>query len=245
MKIKIKIPTSWNELSKAQFEDIILILSQTPASISRDKKVFKILVGASWWQFILKAKTRYVLSQVPMSELRKDFLFIFKENNRTHFEPKIKIGFNKYYAPMDRIINLTAEEFSVADDLHIRYRKTKEVEYLRYLFHILYTENLDRPVFDKSKLERKINSKIPLKTLLATEIAYFGCKKHIANKYPKIFPKSKGTTSGKSAGFFKVIQGMAKGDLSKLQIVEQINIYKFLDQFQDDIEAIQQQKLKK
>jgi hypothetical protein len=245
MKIKINIPTSWNDLSKTQFEAVILVLSQMTASISRDKKIFKILVEAKWWQLILKARTRYVLSQVPMSELRKNFLFIFKENNRTHFEPKIKVGSKVYYGPMDRIINLTAEEFSVADDLHIRYRKTKEVDYLRYLFHVLYTEELERPVFDKLKLERKINPKIPLKTLLATEIVYFGCKNHIANKYQKIFPKSEGDASGKSTGFFKVIQGMTKGDLSKLQIVEQINIYKFLDQFQDDIEAIQKQNLKK
>ena len=245
MNIKINIPISWNDLSKSQFEAVILVLSQLPASISRDKKIFRILAGAKWWQFLLKARTRYVLSQVPMSELRKNFLFIFKENNRTHFEPKIKVGSKVYYAPMDRIINLTAEEFSVADDLHARYRKTKEIVYLRYLFHVLYTQEIQRPVFDKLKLERKINAKIPLKTLLATEIVYFGCKNHIVAKYPKIFPKSEGTGSGKAAGFFKIIQGMAKGDLSKLQVVEQINIYKFLDQFQDDIEVIQQQKLKK
>lgn len=242
MKINIQLPTSWNDLNKSQFEDIILVLSQLTPSVSRDKKIFKILVGAKWWQFLLKARTRYVLSQVPMSELRKNFIFIFNDNNRTHFEPKIRVGLKTYYAPMDRIINLSAEEFSVADDLHLRYRKTQNTDFLRYLFHVLYSENSTRGVFNKLQLEAKINPKVPLKTLLATEIAYFGSKNHIVKKYPKIFQQSE--SSSKPTGFFKVIQGMAKGDLSKLPMVEQTNIYKFLDQFQDDLEAIQQQKLK-
>lgn len=244
MKIKIKIPTSWNELSQRQFEKIALLFYNTQPSLKQDKAIFKILVGAKWWQFVLIFKQYYILHQVPMRHLREQFLFLFKENNRTHFTPVIYVGLKKYYAPMNRLLNITAEEFAVADDLHQRYRQEKEIAYLIYLFHALYSKNKNRGIFDKLALENKVLEKIPLATLLATEIAYFGSKNHIIYRYPKIFKTTNSQQSGTKTGFSKVIQGMAKGDLSKLKIVEQINIYKFLDQFQDDIESIQQQKMK-
>jgi len=112
----------------------------------------------------------------------------------------ITIGDKQYFAPADRIQNLDAEEFSVADDLHIRYRETNNPEYLPYLFHVLYSETEERNPFDKNKLEKKINTKIPLETLLITEMTYFGCKNYIANKFKKVFPKSNIKESGSRKG---------------------------------------------
>lgn len=239
--IEINIQQSWNELTQSQFEKIVMILHTMEPSVVSYVKVFKILCAAKWWQFRKKAQIRYVLRDVPMSELKELFSFVFKENNRTAFIPVFTAGGKKYFAPMDRIINLTAEEFAVADDLHIRYRETKNKEFLSYLFHVLYSETEERQPFDKNQLDKKINKKIPLSLLLATEITYCGSKNYIAEKFKKAFPKG-GKGGGKRAGFGKVIQAMAKGDLSKLEKIEQVNIYKFLTQFQDDIEMIQNQK---
>ena len=99
--------------------------------------------------------------------------------------------------------------------------------------------------FDKNKLEKQINPKVPMATLVITEMTYFGCKNYIANKFKKAFPKSNKKESGPRKGFGKVIQAMAKGDLSKLPTIERTNIYKFLQQFQDDIEEYNKQKIKK
>lgn len=256
MKLKFNIPTQWNELNQKQFEKIALLFSTTEPSLIRDIKLLKILFQTKWWQIIRKAQIRYFISQVPYCIVDKEnntkFIgwknyinFLLTENNRTHFEPIIKVGNKTYFAPMDRIINLTADEFAVADDLHIGYRKTLNQEYLLYLFHVLYSETEQRPLFDKNNLEKLKNPKIPNETLLATEFVYAGCKNYIAKKFKKAFPEGSTNTSGKSYGFGKVIQGMSKGDLSKLQTVERINIYKFLEQFQDDIEVIKNQKIKK
>lgn len=245
MKINLNIPQSWNELNQKQFEKIALLFATAEPSLLRDIKLIKILVDAKWWQLKKKANLRLFLSQVPYSEWKVFIDFLLKENNRTNFIPVIKVGKKNYFAPADRIQNLDAEEFSIADDLHIRYRESKNTEYLQYLFHVLYSETEDRKPFDRNKLERKINPKVPFEVLLITEITYFGCKNYIANKFKKAFPKSNKVEKGPRKGFGKVIQAMAKGDLSKLPTIERTNIYKFLQQFQDDIEEYNKQKMKK
>lgn len=245
MKINLKHPQSWNELNQKQFERIALLFSTAEPSLIRDIKLLKILVDAKWWQFKKKANLRLFLFQVPYSEWKQFIDFLLKENNRTNFIPVIKEGKKTYFAPADRIQNLDAEEFSVADDLHIRFRETQNPEYLQYLFHVLYSETEERNPFDKNKLEKKINKKIPMATLVITEMTYFGCKNYIATKFKKAFPKPNKKETGPRKGFGKIIQAMAKGDLSKLPIIERTNIYKFMQQFQDDIEEYNKQKIKK
>lgn len=256
MKINLNIPQSWNELNQKQFEKIALLFVTAEPSLLRDIKILKILVDAKWWQLKKKANLRLFLKQVPYCiyneddknkyEGWKNFIdFLLKENNRTNFIPVIKVGKKTYFAPADRIQNLDAEEFAVADDLHIRYRETRKIENLYYLFHVLYSTTEERKPFDKNKLEKQINKKVPLATLMITEMTYFGCKNYIADKFKKAFPKSNKVEKGPRKGFGKVIQAMAKGDLSKLPTIERTNIYKFLRQFQDDIEEYNKQKMKK
>lgn len=245
MKINLNIPQSWNELSQKQFERIVLLFSTAEPLLIRDIKLLKILVDSKWWQLKKKANLRLFLFQVPYSEWKVFIDFLLKENNRTNFIPVIKVGKKTYFAPADRIQNLDAEEFAVADDLHIRFRETQNPEYLQYLFHLLYSETEERKPFDKNKLEKQINNKVPIEVLMITEMTYFGCKNYIANKFKKAFPKSNKKETGTRKGFGKVIQAMAKGDLSKLPIIERTNIYKFMQQFQDDIEEYNKQKIKK
>lgn len=244
MQINLQIPENWNDLSDVQFRKIMSLFNSTQPSLVQEYKSLKILCGIKWYSFKRLSNYRFLIKNLIRDDLRKLYSFLYEECTRTVFIPDVTCGKKKYFAPGNRINNLTAEEFACADDLHILYRKTGNIEYLQYLFHTLYTETPDRPDFDKLKLDRQINYKIPLDILLATEATYLGCKNHIANKFKKAFPKS-GKSSGKSSGFGKVISAMAKGDLSKLSKVETINIYKFLDQFQDDIEVYQKQKSKK
>jgi len=242
MKISLKMPGSWNELSAFQFKKIaMLFYTQTPG-FKLEVKIIKILLDYKWYQFIAKARFDYVLTQVPFSELRKNILFLYEKNNRTVFLPEIKVGNKIYYAPMDRIINLSAHEFAVADDLHALFRSKNEPEALHYLFHLLYSETKERPVFNKLNLPESVNKKVPLSVLIATEFTYFGCKNHLVNTYKKVFPKSESKKQTKHIGFDKVILGMAKGDLSKLPIIQNINIYIFLEQFQEDIILAQKSK---
>lgn len=250
--IKITLPKSWNELTNRQLERLALLFSTTQPSAKFDIAVLFILLDIKWWQYIKKAKVRIVLWNVPMSEIRKNYNFIYTKNDRTSFLPFLKIkSYNLkhkiFFAPQDRIANLTCDEFAVADDLHIKWRETKEVEYLHYLAAVLYTNTKKRPDFDKNELHDKAKafSRVPIEKLLAIEITYFGCKNNIVKRFPKAFPKANPEASGtknKKYGFGKVILSMAKGDLSKLETIKKVNIFAFLEQFEDDLIQAAKQK---
>lgn len=250
--VKITLPKSWNELTNRQLERLALLFSTTQPSAKFDIAVLFILLDIKWWQYIEKAKIRIVLWNVPMSEIRKNYDFIYTKNDRTSFLPflKSKTKYLKpttYFPPQDRIVNLTCDEFAVADDLHIKWRETKNPEYLHYLAAVLYTKTKKRPDFDKNELHEKAKlfSKIPIEKLLAIEITYFGCKNNIVKRFPKAFPKANPESSGtknKKYGFGKVILSMAKGDLSKLETIKKVNIFAFLEQFEDDLIQAAKQK---
>ena len=236
--IKIKIPKSWNDLTHSQMTKIAQLIHRQEPGLRFDKKVFLILAGTRFWQLRKKAITRYILSQVPLSELRQHFEFIYSQNNRTIFLPQITIKGITYYAPKDRLSNVSIDEFSVADDLHSQFRKTQNPEYLYYLMAVLYvTTAQPRPAFDKYDLEDKVKhfKKVPLELLLATELTYFGCKNNLVQRFPKAFPKGAQKPNAKNYGVAKVILQMTKGDLSKLENIKKINTYTFFEQFQDDI----------
>lgn len=246
--IKINLPTSWNELSENQLVKLSLLFSKkrTVARFHRD--VFFILMDVGTWNFKKRYNASLVLKELPLSKLIKYFEFIYEQSTRTVFPKKIKLKGKVFHAPMDRLQNLSASEFSAADDLHNRYLGKQELIYLKYLTAVLYVEKKHpRPVFDKLALEDKMLffNDMREEDLISIHLAYQGCKNHIVKKYEKIFPKSvKAKASGKKFGFGKVIQKMTAGDLSKLELLENINIYKFLDQFQDDLEEASKSKRK-
>lgn len=240
--IKLKLPQSWNELSINQLERVALLFSQVKPSAKFDLHVLYILLDLKWWQYIQKAKVRIVLWNVPMSDLRSSFNFIYSNIDRTAFAPVLKINRKTFFAPQDRIANLTVKEFSIADDLHIQWRTTKNIEFLQYLAAVLYTSTKLRPIFDKNALHDQalVFKKVPVKKLLAMEIAYFGCKKNLEKRFPKVFPEPTAGASKpkKKYGFGKVILSMTKGDLSKLETIEKVNVYTFLEQFEDDLTPV-------
>jgi hypothetical protein len=247
MKIDFKIPNSWNELSDTQLQRIALLFHTVKPSIKFDLQILYILLNIQWWQFRQKAKVRIGLRNFPLSDLRKTYDFIYCKNDRTKFPEFLKLKTENrkqktLFPPQDRIANFTADEFSVADDLHIKWRETKNLEFLHYLTAILYSPTKNRPTFDKNELHDKalLFSKVPLKELLAIEMAYFGCKNHIVKRFPKAFPKAQPGASKpkKNYGFGKVILSMTRGDLSKLEIIKKVNLYAFLEQFEEDLTPI-------
>jgi hypothetical protein len=234
MKIEIKIPKSWNELSDSQFQKLAKLVYSGTTGIGFDLKCFKILLNIRWFQFRKSNNATYVLSQIPIKELKKHFDFIYKSNDRTIFPYKI----NGFFAPLNKITNVTAEEFSVADDLHIKWRETQNKDFLIYLAAVLYSKTKQpREVFDKNNLPDKIKhfQKVPLPILLCVELAYFGCKNNLVKRFPKAFPKGTKKVSSSKYGFGKVILEMAGGKFGNHEQTKTTNIYTFLEEFEQNL----------
>jgi hypothetical protein len=237
--VNFYIPKSWDEMNEKQFEKIAFLFNTAETNVKFYIRLIFLLIDAKWYQFWKKAKLRIVLRTCPLSDLHKSYEYIFKDNNRTVFPDNIKIGKTKFFPPQNKIANLTADEFAIVDDLHIKWHETKNIEYLQYLAAVLYSPTKNRQLFDKNELHEKAKpfSKLSIKKLFAIELAYFGCKNNLVKRFPKAFPKqSPGAAKPKKKyGFSKVILSMAKGDLSKLDLIKKVNIYTFLEQFEEDL----------
>ena len=190
MKLKITIPQTWNDLTDRQLIKVAKILTTTKPGRIQVYKILCVLLGCRWYTFKLNAKLVVIMLDVPLSELQNHFQYIYKNIDRTKPLDNLKIKGKVYYAPMDRLINLTASEFAAADDLHNKYLETKDLEYLQYLMAVLYKEEKPQP-FDKINLHqlaapfKKIN---PYK-LIAIHFFFSGCKQNIVKRFPKAFPK--------------------------------------------------------
>jgi hypothetical protein len=242
--IKLTLPTSWDDLSEAQYLEVVRFIysNQSPALIQLN--IFMTLVAARWFHFRKKAHAFIVRKQVPLSELVTHFDFIFSKNERTIFPKSFKIKNKKrVHPPMNRIVNLTADEFAVCDDLHNQFRQTNNPEFLYYLAAALYVDDpITRPLFDKNLLTTRHQDfkNVPLHKLLAIEIAWFGCKNYLRKRFPQVFPETQNPKKlRKKYGFGKVILQMCRGDLSKRPTIGATNIYTFLEQFETDIKNAQ------
>lgn len=234
MKINIEIPKSWNELSDSQFLKLAKLVYSGTTGKYFDLATIKILLNIRWYQFRKSNNVTYMFSQIPMRELKKHFEFIYKANDRTIFPAEI----NGYFSPLNKITNLTAEEFSVADDLHIKWRKTKDLDCLIHLAAVLYSKTKQpRESFDKNNLPEKIKhfKKVSLPVLLCVELAYFGCKNNLVKRFPKAFPERVKKTSNSKYGFGKVILQMAGGKFGNHEQTKTTNIYTFLEEFNENL----------
>lgn len=239
MEININIPQSWNELTDKQLGGIAELLYVQGDLFNFS--VFFILNDVRWWQFYKAFKIKMILKNVGISELVTHFSFIYKEQNRTVF-PNLK-GYDK---PMDRFINLTIEEYAVADDLNNLYLRTKDRKYLVALCAVLYKKPGER--YDHLKLNHhsKRFKRMPARFLLSVHIAFNGCKNNLVGRYQKVYPKvavaPKVSAGGKSAGFLDVVLKKSGQKFGTYEETKRTNLFTFMSDFEESL--IQQEKWK-
>ena len=256
MKIKFDIPINWNRLTDHQLLKVATLFFSPKEAFLFDFILLKIMTNHKWYKPWLIGKIILLFKNVPIKTIKEHYGFIYKEQNLTRFIPVVKIKGKwykkaiKYYAPTDRLTNLSVGEFSVCEDLYLGYlRNCKNSKtnfgqsYLIYLFAVLYLKSglAKRPKFQKENLENFVSAvqNVPKKYLLATLLSYKGCKDAIATnpKYKHIFPRKK--TDPKtvlkipaSSGFSDVIlsfSGKLFGDYDKTFTT---NLYTFLDGYE-------------
>jgi hypothetical protein len=254
MKLKLTIPQTWNACTDAQLKKLALLINSDTKGNHFDLKCFAILINAKWWQLYKKALHRCILSWEPITVTKESFAFIYQSNTLTRF-PKIKaINKKQYFPPLPQISNLSIGEMAIADDLHIKWRATHDVECLYYLAATLYVnQQQPRPPFDKNDLSFKepLFRKLSLDELLVIEMAFHGCKEHLAKKFPKVFPTKKQSEAdvtlsavegqkpqiAKSSQFPKLILELSGGKFGTHEQTSRTNCYTFLAEFENLLKA--------
>src|SRR5690606_37030789 len=96
--IDITIPDSWNHLTDDQLKRIAK--AQNLNGELFDLAVWLILNNAHKYNFVEKHKLKAVLQQVPLSELKNHYKFIYQDVTREKF-----IDLVGYTKPLDRLFD--------------------------------------------------------------------------------------------------------------------------------------------
>lgn len=226
--LKIWLPQSWDALSPWQLQRIATVL-HTGSAAPLDVVFFLILMGCRWYTWRRNLRAMWVRANVPMSELRKHYAFLFTENTRTLF-PDLKVG----KVPYRGFGDISAEEFAAAEDLHAMWHDNgKPREALQYMAAVLYRFPGER--FDRFALDERAKrfAAVPLPALLAMELAYSGSKAQMVKLFKHAFKESDG--KGGKASFAKVITEMAGGKFGSYDTTATANIYTLLEQFNENL----------
>ena len=242
MAINLKISKSWNELNARQLKKIAWgFFSQKGEDL--DVLIYFALIDLRPFQLLKHLKAVRVLRYVPLSTLKKYYSWVYKTTNLTTFIPSINLNNKIIYSPGDRLNNITIHEFSVALDLYLGWKKTKDIDYLFYLTAVLFRE-LDpsklRVPFVKDQLEIRYKevSRIDPKTVLAVCLSFEGCLYHITNKFPSVFPidpKSKSKSTPSNSGFGHLILFSAGKKFGNHNETKNTNVYTFLTDFSEQL----------
>ncbi len=196
-----------------------------------DEKLLHILMDIRWWSIRKYRKLSRVLRNVRLSDLKESYSWAYDDIGLTSF-PKI----SNLESPADRLTNFTVDEFAHADDLFLGWLKTKDIEYLKYLYSVLYTEvdtNGKRKEVDKELLDKLADKvKISRTSLMVVALVYQGCRSYIFNRFKIVFPKQKNPTKKipQSSGFGKLVLHLSGQKFGTYNETRRTNIYTFLEE---------------
>lgn len=262
MAIQLTVPTTWNQLSKKQLENICYqleayhqLVKDSPESINLNAtklylQIAKELIRENPYQDVRKA-----LNEIQPKAYVEHSKFIYTKVERTRFIPVIKVNKQAYYGPDIRMRNSTIAEFAFADVAFYKWKQTNQLIWLSVLVAALYREPATEPTeIDKRKpfLKQAVDlradklQKLSYKTKLAIAYTYEGCRNHIAKSYPRIFPapivteetKNQPPKKQKYVGFGEIILDKIEGDPSKLTATNAVLTYDFLSIYDKDIKDL-------
>ncbi len=264
VKVNVNMPAGWNDLSFQQLDNIAhqfhcyneIIKDNVELLERTSQRLYyqvtkELLRGNSWFA------TRKVLREVHPKEYVPFTKFIYEGVDRTKFRPFVKLKGTVYHAPDTRLRNITIGEFSFVDAAFYQWTQTNNPIWLNVLCASLYREASSSPSdidirkrFLKQAVDRRADvfESFSLKKKLGIAKSYEGCRNHVANSFPRIFPKPvkiegvENPVKKRYVSFGQVILNKIEGDPSKLESSNNTNMYDFLSIIDADIDRIKKMK---
>lgn len=221
-------PASFNELTAKQLLQWCACIANGLTGLAASKRIGYYFSGVpAWTYFSLPAATRYQIGDL--------FDFLFGKNTLTVMKiNSFRVGLGKYYGPGDRMKNVIAEEFIMADAHFVQYEKTKDIKYLDMLLANIYRERKkdkaytgdDRCAYNSFEVlarEKKIR-RLSLKMKHALLLQYQGVRNLLPAKFPNVF-NAKNRVSGKNFGWPGIITDLAGPKLGTDKDVLKMNVW--------------------
>lgn len=267
LNLNIRLPESWNELSEKQLEEISFALDYYHRFIDLHPEEVREFYNYNLYVRLVKNMLRennfikvwIALRQLPPEEYQEYVQFLIQGVNRTKFLKPFLLGGKMHYPPMDRLQNITIEEFGYLDTAYYYWRTTKQEKYLNILCAALYrrsdfktlfkfvpkNEKDIRKAFDKIYVGPAVTKfqKLDIKKRVAIGTIYEGCRNYIAKLYPNVFPKppekdpndKTPTPKPVYTPFGQLITNKIKYDTSKLKSTQALNIHEFLSVYENEL----------
>lgn len=252
MNINLTLPQSWENLTPTQLKRLATLLITMPSKSIATKKtqiafdlgVLLILLNIKWWQFKKINSARKLVKNYRFQDIKKHYNFIYTKTNLKNFIPSIVLNKTLYTGPAPFMLSVTAYEFSVADDMYLRFSNEtnpdKKIEYAQYLSAVLYKPS-NAPEFNIVNLEamREPFKKAPQDFLHACALSYTGCRVQLEGRYKRVFPKApagiKTKAKSKKYGFGKILLQMAGGKFGTHEETKRTPLHTFLEQLNEDL----------
>lgn len=242
MKINYTIAQSWADLNERQLCKFATVFFSGQTDVGSLMIMIKALFVPrrrirELFKFLFFIRSVSIREVIPYLDFVKDQPAVY------HF-PDIK-GLKK---PTPRLGSLIVEQFSVSDQLFWDWRQSKSEIHLRRLVASLYVFD----EFHKSALVEVANITDRQKPEVWARIAlaYMSCRLHIADQFPRIFPKPVEQdpdiivpvfkkSEQNYTPFHEVIIAMAMDDpqpLGDYSTAKRTNLYEFLNVFTKSLE---------
>jgi len=168
--------------------------------------------------------------------------------------PKFDSVFGELHGPATRLENASFIEYVYADEASSNYAKTQEEKYLNELVAILYRplvpedminiityDGESRAQFHAGtvKTRKALMETLPLERKQVIWKFFLGCKRHILDTFPEIFPgdEEEGSPKRKENPYATIQLEVAKnGALGDLDKVQQQNVYNVFALWRDLIQ---------
>ncbi|AWW32447.1 hypothetical protein DN752_21130 [Echinicola strongylocentroti] len=233
---RVKLPGSWNELSRKQLITVAGLLHDDHNSIHHFRvKVLKALLKLSHLQVMMIGAAYFV-------ELWKYIPFLEEGNELTDNKVlTIKTPAGKLYGPVGNFETLTAKEWTEADEAFLDFHQTKQMADLDRLVAILYRPKKkglkpDSPDFENDYRIPFNEFQVPkrsfaLKTIhpdikLAVLVWYQGCRMEWEAVFERVF---KGAQSEReNFGWQETIQKLSGEAFGDHKETENTSMYKLM-----------------
>lgn len=187
-------PSSWDEITTKQLLEICKTVNKNQTAIHAEILIALKLFGIPRNMFnLIGSENRYaILTLIKFIEEDR----VFDKNLLPSFWHRCR----KFYGPNDEYDNIQGIEFAYAEDLYIKYKSTKEVEYLNELTALLYRprryfdikDDIRQDFYTISAGKRaKLFKSLPFEYKFAVYLNYEGWRNWLINRYDVIFPVPK------------------------------------------------------
>lgn len=207
-KKSYSIPEKWDELTEKQLLQVMDILFIPGEVEGRPEYVLLKLIQA------LTGASARVFSSWDVTEIEEYFYlttFLLKPDIQftKNILPAYKLSHTNFYGPADFLDNLRMKEFTLTEDLYVRWydSEKKDIESLNELIAILYRPAPSKYDFEKnpngdfreafnqntsSFYARSYVSDWPVNVKLAIATWYGGCRTRIVANNPDVFEGGEG-----------------------------------------------------